>query len=329
MDSGDSPLTRASDRTAPSSFRFDVANQHWSIQSGERHIFASPAYWIDQTSRGDYPVRCETIASTTDLLNEVVFCLLGGFGVTAEAATVAHQAVMPLVQAGSPTQASIERILREPMVFPDKSSRRYRFPIQRSQRISQAVTQIRHHTPPQDPVALRTWLLTVPGIGPKTVSWIVRNLTGSNDVAIVDIWLIRALTLTRVFQPKWRADRNYEYFEDAFLQFARQAAVPASALDLCIWDQSRRAARVPSLARLLRMQGQPDSNPTLEPLAGPLTDPAGGSLGDPSPTALTRIHHKTGSPEKEIPQILRQNGVPAPSSSCDHNSRRAATIRNL
>ena len=45
---------------------------------------------------------------------------------------------------------------------------------------------------PQEPLSLREFLLQLHGIGYKTASWIVRNFTGSDDVAIVDIHLRRA-----------------------------------------------------------------------------------------------------------------------------------------
>jgi endonuclease III len=46
---------------------------------------------------------------------------------------------------------------------------------------------------------MRQLLLSIEGIGPKTASWIVRNVMGSDDVAIIDIHILRACTGMGVF----------------------------------------------------------------------------------------------------------------------------------
>ena len=110
---------------------------------------------------------------------------------------------------------------------------------QRAMRIAGALERIRVDPPPQDPLELRGYLLQLRGVGPKTAAWAVRNVTGSADVAIVDIWLVRALTCVGVFRPEWRVERHYERFEEAFLQYAAHGNVKPAALDLCIWEQAR------------------------------------------------------------------------------------------
>ena len=77
------------------------------------------------------------------------------------------------------------------------------------------------------------------GVGPKTAAWIVRNTTGSAQVAIIDIWVARALTSAGVFKPGWRVERHYDRFEEAFLQYAAHGRVAPGALDLCIWEEAR------------------------------------------------------------------------------------------
>ena len=86
---------------------------------------------------------------------------------------------------------------------------------------------------------LRDYLLGLNGVGPKTAAWIVRNVTGSTEFAIIDIWLIRALMRIGVFRSEWRVERHYDRFEAAFLQYAAHGNVPPGALDLCIWEQAR------------------------------------------------------------------------------------------
>ena len=58
-------------------------------------------------------------------------------------------------------------------------------------------------------------------------------------MAIIDIWLIRALTSIGIFKPEWRVERHYDKYEEAFLQYAAHGNVQPGALDLCIWEQAR------------------------------------------------------------------------------------------
>lgn len=224
-------------RDSRSQLEFKVGAEKWCIDWGRFDAFGSAAYWIDQTVRGSYVSRVSAAAERRSLAEETVFCLLGGYGVSAETALTAHVVVMEYLDAHpSPTADELEAVLRRPL--PD-TGRRYRFPSQRGRRIASALEQLRTREFPSEPVALRDTLLSMDGIGPKTASWIVRNVTGSSRVAIIDIWLVRALTATGVFQPSWRANREYASYETAFLQYAAHGRVHAGALDLCIWDQAR------------------------------------------------------------------------------------------
>ena len=74
---------------------------------------------------------------------------------------------------------------------------------------------------------LRDYLRGLNGVGPKTAAWIARNVTGSTEFAIIDIWLIRALMRIGVFRPEWRVERHYDRFEAAFLQYAAHGNVLA------------------------------------------------------------------------------------------------------
>jgi len=228
--------------------RFKVGEELWSIEPGRLDSFGTAAYWIEQARRCEVPI-VPPAPTTSELIDETVFCLLGGFGVSAEAAGAAFDAVVGagLVHDGV-TSDEIEIVLAAPFEHADGRSRKYRFPHQRAARIADALHRFGAGEPPVIPLELRAWLCTFNGIGPKTASWIVRNVTQSNEVAIVDIWLIRALTACGVFRTHWRVDRHYNRYESAFLQYANQGDVLAGVLDLCVWEQARRAALVPTLA---------------------------------------------------------------------------------
>ena len=220
---------------------FSVGCEHWEVQWGRFDAFGTAAYWVNQTLRGGYADRVAESAQETDLFSETVFCLLGGFGITAELAQAAHRVVVDLLETDPlPRPDRVEQALRRRL--PDGLGH-YRFPRQRALRIADAVRRLRADSPPEEPLLLRDYLLSLNGVGPKTAAWIVRNVTGSAEVAIVDIWLIRALTQTGVFRPDWRIDRHYGRFEAAFLQYATHGGVSPGALDLCIWEQARRVGR--------------------------------------------------------------------------------------
>ena len=218
--------------------RFSVGREDWEVLWGRFDAFGTAAYWVDQTLRGRYADKVAALANGADLLSETLFCLLGGFGVTAESAQAAHSVVARLLKNHpAPAAEQIESALRRPL---PGGLGRYRFPRQRAVRVASAVRRLQVDPPPEQPALLREYLLSLYGIGPKTAAWIVRNVTGSAEVAIVDIWLIRALTHSGVFRPEWQIDMHYERFEAAFLQYAAQGMVPPGALDLCIWEQARR-----------------------------------------------------------------------------------------
>ena len=226
--------------------RFSVGRDDWDVQWGRFDAFGAAAYWVDQTVRGHYAQRVTALARGADVLSETLFCLLGGFGITAEMAQAAHGAVLGALQVHpAPAAERIESVLRSPL---PGGHGRYRFPRQRAARVADAVRQLRLNPPPEEPFLLREYLLGLNGIGPKTAAWIVRNTTGSTEVAIVDIWLVRALTNTGIFRFGWRVDRHYDRFEAAFLQYAAHGQVSPGALDLCIWEQARRVGHSHFLA---------------------------------------------------------------------------------
>lgn len=206
----------------------------------------SAAFWIDQATRSQYP---GTIRLGESLVEEIAACLLGGHGITGEMTLAAFDAVKRsgLLHADACTAAALEAVLRQPMFLQSRSrSALYRFPVQRSQRVAEAKQIVESDPPPADLDAreLRRWLTRLPGVGPKTASWIARNVLQSSDVAIIDIHVHRAGVVAGVFDTQWRLPDHYEHFEDAFCSWASHGDVPAWQLDLCIWHQLASASRL-------------------------------------------------------------------------------------
>ncbi|UWZ36408.1 hypothetical protein Drose_36155 [Dactylosporangium roseum] len=180
-----------------------------------------------------------------NLAEEVAACLLGGHGMPYETGLAAFHAVR---DAGLLTRCAdegeLERVLRAPL---DVSGRtvHYRFPAQRARWLAAALRYVSTQRPPTISHELRDWLLPVAGIGPKTAGWIVRNHLGSDEVAIIDVHVLRAGTDAGVFDPAWRPTVDYPRLEAFFLAWAGQGGVRAADLDAVIWSERAHAARVP------------------------------------------------------------------------------------
>lgn len=230
------PVSRAAELDRPAPLRHATHDQlHLEYGWGNRSAIGTPAYWVDQARRHGSAIS-NRLGET--IQEEVAACILGGYGVTAEMGLSAFREFRgrQMLGTGSPTQgqADYEQVLRETG---------YRFSRQRSERVYVALRVLAGATLPRAPRDLRDWLLRLPGVGPKTASWIVRNHMDSDEVAIIDIHLHRAGLRAGFFAPEWRLPGDYARFERAFLALAEAGGVRASALDATIWSQMRQFGR--------------------------------------------------------------------------------------
>lgn len=198
----------------------------------------SAAYWVAQVlpSPPDDEDRRRHALGTT-LEEEVAACLLGGHGVPAAVGLAAYGALREtgmLYPGEAPTAQQVEAVLRAPVVVHGRPTR-YRFASQRAARLADSLAVLAKHPAPKEPLALRAWLLNLPGVGPKTASWVVRNRCGSDQVAIVDIHVLRAGVIAGIFDPSWTPARHYDLLEELFLAWARQGSVSAADLDAVVW----------------------------------------------------------------------------------------------
>ena len=213
--------------------------------SGEPWQLGTAAYWED-VARSATPPSDHRLGRTLE--EEVAACILGGYGVPFETGNAALQRLIEVGALNSTSCWSASRIeleLQRPLLVRDRQ-RRYRFPRQRAQRIQSAMSQLRLHDIPADDLELRALLLTIPGIGPKTASWVVRNFRASDAVAVVDIHIVRAGLVAGIFSPDWKLPKHYDAFETAFLTWANRAGLRPSTLDAVVWGalaHNPRAAR--------------------------------------------------------------------------------------
>jgi N-glycosylase/DNA lyase len=220
-----------------------------SLRWGQAHQLGTCAYWSDQARFYEQP---RTLAIGDTLREEIAACILGGYGIPAEMGLAAFHLLRKkglLADEARPTQRELEVLLHEELALPSNHGRRYRFARQRAERLALAMSIETRSAGTLSALELRTWLMAIPGVGPKTASWIVRNHLGSREVAIIDVHVRRAGLRAGFFDPAWRLPRQYSLFEGTFLAVSRLAGSSPVVLDMCIWDRLR-STRGPS-SRLL------------------------------------------------------------------------------
>jgi len=234
-------LTEASASTDAALYGHEVllSGSDWShtVHWYDPTHLATPAFWIEQARQRPRP---ETYQVGSTLLEEVALCLLGGHGITEQMAYVSFARLRGegLLTGARQSVPRLHAALARPFDVPGcPRPVRYRFPMLKAERLSAAIDVLASSTPPSpnQPRVLRDWLLRVPGVGAKTASWVLRNLTRSDDIAVIDIHIRRAGVVAGVFDPTWKLPRDYRRFEEAFVQWARLGGVPTADLDACIW----------------------------------------------------------------------------------------------
>lgn len=201
----------------------------------------TPAYWAVRCGWEDAR-QPAFVSEGGSLIEEAAFCLLGGFGITYEVNAAAFQRLKrdgAFEPGARPGEAELLALLLEPL---DVAGRRvrYRFPNQRARRLASMITSLDDiDVAGFSALELRDFLLELEGIGPKTASWIVRNIFGSDEVAILDIHVIRACVAMQIFPEDVALPKDYEFLERLFLEFASAIQVRASVLDAVMWTEMR------------------------------------------------------------------------------------------
>lgn len=220
-----------------------IPGVHW----GEHCTLFTPAYWLsqfwmdglDQANRSPYQAH-------GTLSEELVFCMLGGYGITAEVATSAFEACRD-AQLISRLESSVDAWsaeLQRPLMVNGRQQK-YRFPKQKARFIAGAMAHLKKNPLTEfDGRRLRDELLKINGVGPKTAGWVARNYLDTDEVAILDIHLVRAGLLCDVFTPSQRVERDYFEMEARFIDFCNALTARPAILDCLIWDQMRAYGRL-------------------------------------------------------------------------------------
>lgn len=201
----------------------------------------TPAYWAAQAWMCVIEQRSLKYTLGTTLGEEVTACILGGHGMPAEVGLAAYDRLRTrgLIAPGIQREL-IESALKEPLNVCGRVVK-YRFASQKARYLSIALGRLHSAKDLEcrSAIQLRRWLMDLPGVGPKTASWIVRNWLHSDDVAILDTHIVRAGQLMGVFGYDVALPRDYMLLEQRFISFAQAVGVKTSVLDALMWLHMR------------------------------------------------------------------------------------------
>jgi thermostable 8-oxoguanine DNA glycosylase len=200
----------------------------------------TPAFWRGQVWQHQLLGTYDDNRHGRSLSEELAACLLGGFGMPAwmGLAAFARLRERGLIFAGV-SEGTICEALTEPLWL-DGRARKYRFARQKAHLLAAALRDLEAVDICVGDRKLRDELTRLPGIGPKTASWIVRNIRCSDAIAILDVHIVRAGRLAGIFPLDLMPERHYGQLEERFLEFAVDIGVRPSVLDALMWDYMRR-----------------------------------------------------------------------------------------
>ncbi len=218
------------------------------VKWGDPWTLFTPAYWLTQAYMSErYREPFADVELSQRIISELGFCILGGFGITAELGTAAYERCL---QAGLFQRLEIEETmwadeLKRPLLVSNREVK-YRYPNQKAKFLASAMSFLRENSlRTESGLELREQLRQIKGVGFKIASWVARNVLDCDDVAILDIHLLRAGRICGLFSSEHRVERDYLEMESLFLEFSRAMAVRPSRLDLLIWEEMREAGTLP------------------------------------------------------------------------------------
>lgn len=212
------------------------------VRWGRVERLLTPAFWAHQCELHQEQSGPHRFRTGSTLQEEFAVCMLAGYGVRAEVGMEAAERLRTegvLDRAATPTEEQICALLEKPLRLGGKDVR-YRFFRSKSKYLALGLQALRASPPSEDDaLAFRDWFHRLPGIGPKTASFLTRNWLGSDDVAILDVHVVRACQIAGVFPKTVDLAKNYAELERRFLGFAKALGVRASWLDAIMWDDMR------------------------------------------------------------------------------------------
>lgn len=175
---------------------------------------------------------------------EAAACALCTHGIPSEIGLAAfhHLKQKGLLEPATSSHSDIYQLLSAPLMIDGKSVR-YRFAAAKSRTIAEILQLPESAFGVSSGRELRRILMGIHGIGMKIGSWIARNLTLAQDLAVLDIHILRAGTKTGLFSADTsdtpRTDREYLALEEKFIHFSGILETNPAVLDFIMWSQMR------------------------------------------------------------------------------------------
>ncbi|MDF2811203.1 MAG: hypothetical protein K0S56_2234 [Microvirga sp.] len=213
----------------------------WDFTWGDADRPMTPAYWAAQSWmwKLDAP---DHYRLGNSLEEELLACMLGGYGIPAEIGLAAYDRLRKSMHA-SPDALANHHVVLDALSTPFRIGERpvrYRFARQKAGYVAAAFQALPEIDRSLNDVALREELTMLRGVGRKTASWVVRNLRRSDRVAILDVHILRAGRALGIFDPGLSVERHYLALETAYLRFATSIGTAASILDSVMWNTMRQ-----------------------------------------------------------------------------------------
>ena len=212
------------------------------ITWGEHYCLFTPAYWVSHVWTNQLDTTATSpYFSQSSLAEEVSFCMLSGFGITAELAGAAFDScrLHGLIEKYCDDENAWAAVLKSPLNQNGKQVH-YRYPNQKAKFLADAMRVLKEgRIDLSNGVALRDSLLQIKGCGLKTAGFIARNFLDSDEVAILDIHVIRACQLMNLFSDKDKVEKDYKGMEQRYIEFCKAIKIRPSVLDCVIWSQMR------------------------------------------------------------------------------------------
>lgn len=217
--------------------RIGIGRLKW----GRAEELGTPAYWCSQVWMWGLEQPDHYRLGKT-LEEEVLACLLGGYGIPAEVGLAAYKRLRKAAAENRDALCDPVRtvdLLSAPL---DVGTRkvRYRFARQKGKYVAAALAGLRSIDHAAPDIDLRDALTDLPGIGLKTASWVVRNWRRSDMVAILDVHIVRAARMLQLFPQAWKVERNYREMEKVYLDFSCAISAQPSLLDSVMWMTMRQ-----------------------------------------------------------------------------------------
>lgn len=223
-----------------------------AAQSDESFVDWRPI-WEAHSTTYDQLVQQMAPANEAAVHRELLFCLLGGHAVSYELALSATERcakldVFALHWAPDALKARLADELSQPQFLPrklDGTLRRYRYPERKailvvgaSQWLASCGSLTEALSSLDCEQERRKLLCACPGIGPKTASWLLRNLGFAQNLAVLDVHVLRAMVSAGLV-GRVNLSRDYEMVEETFLAWCEDLAAPPAAFDLFLWEFQR------------------------------------------------------------------------------------------